>query len=85
MMPLPPRGSGRRFAFAVASAFTIASLRLFRDDLRASCESATWIPQKVRLHQRANAIRRRRRRLPLRDRLRSRRRLVELGLKVKGK
>jgi hypothetical protein len=36
------------------------------------------------LHQRAKAIRRRRRRLPLRDRLRSRRRLIEIGLK-KGK
>jgi hypothetical protein len=64
---------------------TIASLRLFRDDLSASRESATWIPEKVRLHQRVDAIRRRRRRLSLRDRLRSRRRLVELGLKAKSK
>jgi hypothetical protein len=38
---------------------------------------------KVTLHERVNAMRRRRRRLPLRDRLRSRRRLVELGLKAK--
>ena len=31
------------------------------------------------------AMRHRRRRLPMRDRLRQRRRLVELGLKAKGK
>jgi hypothetical protein len=67
-----------------SSAFTVASLLLFRDDLRASCESATWIPENVRLHQRANTKRRRRHRLSLRDRLRARRRMVELGLK-KGK
>jgi hypothetical protein len=39
----------------------------------------------MRLHERIHAMRQRRRRLPLRDRLRSRRRLVELGLKAKGK
>ena len=39
----------------------------------------------MRLHERIHAMRQRRRRLPLRDRLRSRRRLVGLGLKVKGK
>jgi hypothetical protein len=38
----------------------------------------------VRLHERVNAAALRRRRLPLRDRLRrSHRRLVELGLKAK--
>jgi hypothetical protein len=37
----------------------------------------------MRLHERIRAMRRRRRRLPMRDRLRRRRRLVELGLKVK--
>jgi hypothetical protein len=36
----------------------------------------------MRLHGRIHAMRQRRRRLPLRDRLRSRRRLVELGLKA---
>jgi hypothetical protein len=36
----------------------------------------------MRLHERIRAMRQRRRRLPMRDRLR-RRRLVELGLKVK--
>jgi hypothetical protein len=35
------------------------------------------------LHGRIHAMRQRRRRLPLRDRLRSRRRLVELGLNAK--
>jgi hypothetical protein len=44
----------------------------------------TGIPKKLTLHERVNAMKRRRRRLPFRDRLRSRRRLVELGLK-KGK
>jgi hypothetical protein len=39
----------------------------------------------MRLHERIHAMRQRRRRLPLRDRLRSRRRLVELGLRAKGK
>jgi hypothetical protein len=39
----------------------------------------------MRLHERIHAMRHRRRRLPLRDRLRRRRRLVELGLKAKGK
>jgi len=43
----------------------------------------TGISKKVRLHERVNAIRQRRRRLPMRDRLRHRRRLVELRLKVK--
>jgi hypothetical protein len=66
-----------------SSAFTIASLRLFRDDLRASHESAIWIPEKVRLHQRANAIRRRRRRISFRERLRRYRRMLALGLKAK--
>jgi hypothetical protein len=35
------------------------------------------------LHERIPAMRQRRRRLPLRDRLRARRRLVETGLKAK--
>jgi hypothetical protein len=39
----------------------------------------------VRLHERIHAMRQRRRRLTLRDRLRRRRALVELGLKAKGK
>ena len=39
----------------------------------------------MRLHERIHAMRQPRRRLPLRDRLRSRRRLVGLGLKVKEK
>jgi hypothetical protein len=39
----------------------------------------------MRLHERIHAMRQRRRRLPMRDRLRHRRRLVELGLKAKGK
>ncbi len=39
----------------------------------------------MRLHERIHAIRQRRRRLSLRDRLRRRRRLVELGLNAKGK
>jgi hypothetical protein len=37
----------------------------------------------MRLHERIQAMRHRRRRRPLRDRLRSRRRLVELGLKAR--
>jgi hypothetical protein len=37
----------------------------------------------MRLHERIHAMRQRRRRLPLRDRLRRYRRLVELGLKAK--
>jgi hypothetical protein len=39
----------------------------------------------MRLHERIHAMRQRRHRLPLRERLRRRRRLVELGLKAKGK
>ena len=39
----------------------------------------------MRLHERIHAMRQRRRRLSLRDQLRRRRRLVELGLKAKGK
>jgi hypothetical protein len=39
----------------------------------------------MRLHQRIHAMRQRRRRLPIRDRLRRRRRMVEIGLKAKGK
>jgi hypothetical protein len=38
----------------------------------------------MRLHERIHAMNQRRRRLPLRDRLRSRRRLVELGLRAKA-
>ena len=38
----------------------------------------------MRLHERIHAMRHRRRRLPLRDRLRRRRRLVEIGLTAKG-
>ena len=37
----------------------------------------------MRLHERIHAMRQRRRRLPLRDRLRRRRGLVALGLKAK--
>jgi hypothetical protein len=37
----------------------------------------------MRLRERIHAMRQRRRRLPLRDRLRRRRLLVELGLKAK--
>jgi hypothetical protein len=37
----------------------------------------------MRLQERLNAMRLRHRRLPMRDRLRQRRRLVELGLMVK--
>jgi hypothetical protein len=39
----------------------------------------------MRLHERIHAMRQRRRRLPLRDRLRRRRGLVELGLRAKAK
>jgi hypothetical protein len=39
----------------------------------------------MRLHERVNAIRQRRRRLPMRDWLRHRRRRVEIGLKAKQK
>jgi hypothetical protein len=39
----------------------------------------------MRLHERIHAMRQRRRRLSLRGRLRRYRRLVELGLKAKGK
>jgi hypothetical protein len=41
--------------------------------------------KKVRLQKRIRALRHRRRRLPMRDRLRQRHRLVEIGMKVKGK
>jgi hypothetical protein len=39
----------------------------------------------MRLHERIHAMRHRRRRLSLRERLRRYRRLVELGLKAKGR
>jgi hypothetical protein len=39
----------------------------------------------MRLHERIHAMKQRRRRLSLRERLRRYRRLVELGLKAKGK
>jgi hypothetical protein len=39
----------------------------------------------MRLHERIHAMKHRRRRLPIRDRLRRRRRMIEIGLKVKGK
>jgi hypothetical protein len=41
--------------------------------------------EKVRLRERVIAMRHRRHRLSMRDRLRHRRRLVEIGLKAKGK
>jgi hypothetical protein len=41
--------------------------------------------EEVRLRERVIAMSHRRRRLSMRDRLRHRRRLVELGLKAKGK
>jgi hypothetical protein len=39
----------------------------------------------MRLHERIHAMRQRRHRLPLRERLRRRRRLLELALKAKEK
>jgi hypothetical protein len=55
-------------------------LRGFPPPCRARAQGEGEIA--MRLHERIHAMRQRRRRLPLRDRLRSRRRLVELGLKV---